>query len=208
MSMPRVNLLRKSEQRHQGLVSRRFSMIIAVVTPILLIAVLSGIKVMQYSAVQSELKTSQSIWAELEPKLELYKEENRGLVTNRKVLDLFGQWKASRGAVLRLLDEVQDAVPANIQLTRLSYRGEFQAAIYAAPEDLAIRYAFSIDGISQSERAESDVIGLRKELLGQNQMSSMFTSLKLASLRKRGGGVGAGVSEFRLVGETDEGGAQ
>jgi hypothetical protein len=208
MSVPRVNLLRKSEQRHQGLVSRRFSMIIAVVTPILLISVLSGIKVVQYSGVQDELKTSRAIWAELEPKLELYKEENRGLMTNRKVLDLFGEWTASRGAMHRVLDEIQEAVPENIQLTRLSVRGEFLAAIYAEPEDLAIKYALSIDGISQSERADSDVIKLRKELLGQEQTSSMFTSLKLASLRKRGGASGVGVSEFRLVGETDEGGVQ
>jgi hypothetical protein len=208
MNSPRVNLLKKSEQRYQGAVSRRFLTVSLVITPIMLIAVLSGIKLVQYTGVQSQLKSSREIWADLEPKLDLFKEENRGLVANRTILELFEGWKGSQASFVKLLDDIQGTVPENIQFTRLSVRSARAPSVYAAPEDMELAYNLVIEGVSQGDQAESEVINLRKELLGCEQIGATFDTLKLAALRKRSSNANLNLREFRLEGETADGGEQ
>jgi hypothetical protein len=208
MNALRVNLLKKSEQRYQGAVSRRFLAVSLVVAPVLIIAVLSGIKLVQYAGVQSELKSSRLLWDSLEPRLELFKDENRGLSANRTMLDLFEGWKNSQGSFVQLLDDIQSTVPDDIQFTRLSVRGLPTATVYAATNDMAIAYELVIEGISTGERAENEVINLRRELLECEQIGSTFSSLKLAALRKSSRGASQNSREFRLEGTTTEGGAQ
>ncbi|VGO14950.1 hypothetical protein PDESU_03530 [Pontiella desulfatans] len=204
MNTTRVNLLTKSEQRHQGAISRRFLTISLVVTPIMLIAVLSGIKLVQYTGVKSVLESSRTVWANLEPKLELFKEEKRGLATNRQMIKLFDGWNGAQGSFVKLLEDIQETVPENIQFVRMSVRGTQADSVFAAPEDMAMDYKLVIEGISQGEHAENDVIQLRKELLACEQVGSTFNSLKLASLRKRNSPTGQNLREFRLEGEVED----
>jgi len=208
MNPARVNLLKKTEQRYQGAVSRRFMLASVVITPIMVIAALSGIKLVQYTGVQAELRASREIWADLEPKLELFMDENKGLVANRKMLDLIGGWEASQGSFVELLEDIQRTVPENIQFTRLSVRGKSTVATFADPADMELDYALEVEGISQGERAETQVIDLRRNLLACERIESTFSSLKLASLRKRNGGGGVNVRDFRLVGSNQGEGAQ
>ena len=207
MKTLRVNLLKKSEQRYQGAVSRRFLTVSLVVAPVMAIAILSGIKLVQYAGVQSELKSSRTLRDSREPRLELFKDENRGLSANRTMLDLFEGWKDSHGSFVQLLDEIQSTVPENIQFTRLSVRGVPAATVYAATNDMGIAYDLVIEGVSAGDRAENEVIDLRKDLLGCGQIGATFSSLKLASLRKSSRGGSQNSREFRLEGTT-EGGAQ
>ena len=206
MNSPRVNLLKKSEQRYQGAVSRRFMLVSLVITPIMLVAVLSSIKLIQYSGVKSQLTSSEEIWADLEPRLELYKAENQGLVANKKVMDLFDSWKESQGSFVELLDEIQDTVPENVQFTRLSIRGAQTSVAYADPNDTTLNYELTLEGISQGERAENQVIDFRKDLLAGERMASRFADVKLSSLRKRSGKEGINMREFQLKGESSTGG--
>lgn len=206
MNSPRVNLLNKNEQRYQGAVSRRFMLVSLVITPIMLVAVLSSIKLIQYSGVKSQLTSSEEIWEDLEPRLALYKAENQGLVANKKVMDLFDSWKESQGSFVQLLEEMQETVPENVQFSRLSIRGSQVSAAYANPVDTTINYELVIEGISQGERAENQVIDFRKELLTGERMASTFSDIKLSSLRKRSGKEGMNMREFQLKGESPVGG--
>ncbi|NNJ70130.1 MAG: hypothetical protein HKP10_02445 [Kiritimatiellales bacterium] len=201
MSGPRVNFLKKSEQRYQGAVSRRFMLVGVVVTPIVVIALLSSIKLVQYTSVKSDLKTSREIWADLEPRLELFKNENRGLVTNHKVMELLDGWQNSQASLVGLLTDIQDAVPANIQFTRLSIRSAMKSSTYDSPEDMQLAYDLIVEGISQGDEAETEVLRLPRELLAAEEVSTTFDSLKLASMRKRSGGGASNQREFRLVSE-------
>ncbi len=207
MSYPRVNLLKKNEQRYQGAVSRRFLTISAVVTPILLIAVLSGIKLVQYSGVQSELKASEEIWATLEPKLALFNEENRSLVANQKILALFEGWEQSQLPFVEMMDQVQDIVPANVQFNRFSLRGEVGPGIYANADEMKLNFKFQIDGIAQGDRAEEDVWRFHRDLLKSPIIADAFNAVDLADMRKQRNDRGS-VREFRIVGRHAEGGAE
>jgi hypothetical protein len=208
MNYPRVNLLKKSEQRYQGAVSRRFLLACIVVTPILFITLLSGVKLIQYSSVQSSLKSSGEVWMGLKSRLALYKDEQKSLATNRRALELIAGWKGTQIPLSELLIEIQGAVPANIQLTRLAIRSEPETSIYDKPEDFTLNYTLVVQGIAQGDRAEEVVIGLRKELLKTERMGAAFDSVTLGSMRKRVGRDGKAMQEFSLDGSGAEGGGQ
>jgi hypothetical protein len=208
MAPARVNLLKKSEQRYQGAVSRRFMLASVVITPIMVIAVLSAIKLIQYTGVQAQLEASREIWADLKPKLDLYKDENRGLVANRKMLGLIDGWQGSQGSFVQLLEDVQQTVPENIQFTRLAVRGSSKASEFATPEEMALGYTLTVEGISQGDQAEKQVIDLRRDLLACERIGATFSSLKLASLRKRSSNDDVNARDFRLVGSDADGGGQ
>ncbi len=202
MNYPSVNLLKKSEQRHQGVVSRKFTFVSAVVAPILLIAILSGVKLFQYNGVKSELTANRILWKDLEPRLTLFKDENRGLVMNRKALDLFGGWKNSQASFVTLLEDIQGIVPEQVQFTRLSVQTKKTGSVYATVDDLALSFDLVIEGLAHGARAENYVIDLRKDLLTCQQIGSTFESIKLASMRKREGAAGQSLREFRLEGKS------
>ncbi len=204
MNCPRVNLMKKSEQRYQGVVSMRFIYIGVIVTPVLFIAILSGIKLAQHREVQSELQASRALWADVGPRFKLFKAEQRSLSSNRKVLKLMEGWTNSQVSFVGMLTDIQETVPQNIQFTRLSIRAQAEASVYTDPEKISMDYTLLVGGVSQGQRAEDEVISLRKDLLGTEAVSSVFESIKLASMRKRQGGAD-GLREFTLEGASREG---
>ena len=207
MSYPRVNLLRKNEQRYQGAVSRRFILVSAVVTPVLLIAVLSGIKLIQYNGVQADLKANREIWKTLEPKISLFNEERRGLETNQRILSLFDGWRDSQLPLVDVMTDIQIAVPPSIQFTRLSMRGEITPMAYESAEQMKLDFKLQIEGNSQGDRAEDEVWRLHKELLGNKNIAGAFGSIDLADMRKKQSANEQMVREFKIMGNS-EGGAR
>jgi hypothetical protein len=206
MNYPIVNLLRKNEQRYQGAVSRRFTLISAVVTPILMIAVLSGVKLVQYNGVQADLERSQEIWKNLEPRLALYTEESRGLKTNKKVIELLEGWRESRLSFSDMLGEIQEVVPRNIQFTRFLMKANIAGDRYQAPEAMRQIFTMQIDGNALGERAEESVWRFHKDLLVIKKVEEMFETVELADIRKRSSSDGTNVSEFRILGSNAAGG--
>ncbi len=208
MKYPRVNLLKKTEQRYQGAVSHRFMLVTLVVAPILLIAVLSGIKLIQYVGVQSSLKSSREIWERLEPRLNLYKEEQRSRASSKQALELFTGWQGTQVSLASLLVEIQATVPSSIQLKRLAIRSEQKTSVYGKPADFVLDYTLMLQGVAEGDRAEDAVIDLRKALLESDNMDSTFESVKLASMQKRAGKEGQSMREFILEGSGRKGGGK
>ncbi len=208
MNYPRVNLLKKSERRYQGVVSRRFIFVSMVVTPIFLIAILSGIKLVQYNGVQANLKASREIWADLEPQLERFQNQQRGLNTNRQAIDLIQGWRNSQVSMEGLLLDIQQTIPEQIQLTRVSVRSEIKTSVYRNKDELDLDYRLVLQGVSQGAQAEGMVINLRKNLLKKEHLTATFDSVKLTSMRKREGRAGENMREFSLEGMGLQGEAQ
>ncbi|MBN2162626.1 MAG: hypothetical protein JXR25_10525 [Pontiellaceae bacterium] len=205
MNSPRVNLLKKSEQRYQGAVSRRFIMVSAVVTPILLIAVLSGIKLVQFTGVQSDLRAKKELWAEMQPRLEVYKEENRSLAANRSILELFEGWEASQISIVEIMEDIQDIVPVNMQFTRLVVRGNVAPGTYANAEEMGVDFKLQVDGLALGDRAEEDVWRFHKEMLSTESIASVFDFIDLSDMRKRLSNDGSSSREFSIIGSNKEG---
>lgn len=200
MSYPRVNLLKKSECRYQGAVSRRFMLVSMVVTPVLFIAVLSGVKLIQYGGVQADLKASREIWTTLEPRLATALEQQRGLKTNRQAISLLNAWQESQVSMEGLLLDIQEAIPENVQLMRISIRSEMKASLYRNADEVKLDYRLALQGVSQGDQAEDAVINLRRDLLKREHMATTFESVKLTSMRKRSGADGENIRDFSFEG--------
>ena len=200
MSYPRVNMLKKAERRYQGAVSRSFMLVSIVVTPILLIALLSGVKLIQYGSVRANLGASHEIWTVLEPRLAIASEQQQGLAINRQALDLINGWRDSQVSIVELMTDIQQVVPMNVQLIRISIRSDVMVSLYREAEALELDYRLALQGVSQGSEAEDAVIALRKSLLMGEHLSEIFDSVKLTSMRKRRGLDGENIREFSLEG--------
>ncbi|MEN8255459.1 MAG: hypothetical protein ABFR33_08315 [Verrucomicrobiota bacterium] len=200
--------MKKIEQRYQGTVSRRFMLVGTVVTPILFIAVLSGVKLIQYGGVQADLRASREIWGTLEPRLAVASDQQHGLKTNRQAIDLINGWQDSQVSMEGLLLDIQKAIPENVQLTRISIRSEVKTSVYHDVDELELGYRLALQGISQGAQAENAVINLRKDLLDREYLSATFDAVKLTSLRKRAGQSGENMREFSLEGLGAESGGE
>ncbi|HEY5653097.1 MAG TPA: hypothetical protein VIR63_01865, partial [Pontiella sp.] len=186
MMYPRVNLLVKSEQRYQGVVSHRFIILCGIATTVSVVVLFGAISLVRYESAKAELITARSTWELMEPRYNVLMREERGLKVNRQVLNLFDGWTESKASFVELLECLQDTVPENVQATRFYVRGDGGSYEYATPEDMSIVYDLLIEGLCIGESAESDVIKLRKELLERERFKKTFELLKLASLRKTG----------------------
>lgn len=206
MNYPRVNLLKKSEQRYQGAVSRRFMWVCAVVAPLLVIAVISGIKLVQYNGIRSELVSSSQIWASLEPRLALHQEESKSLAANKKILALLDGWQESRVPMVDLMEEIQQSVPRNMQFSRLALKGDSTKSTYETPEQMAVGLRMEIDGLIQGDLAEEDVKVFREKMMGEKSVSSMFKSIPLLDMRRSSRSEDITVREFKIAGTNTEGG--
>lgn len=206
MSYPRVNLLKKNEQRYQGVVSQRFLFIASVLVPVVIVVLAVVIQQSKYREVKKSLEASRASWQQLEPKLTEYRKEKGGLQGNQELLNLLEAWDKSRPALFELMDDLQGVVPWKVQLKRLTLRSRFGSAIAKTPADLKPSVLLVVEGVSQGDRAENEVIQLRKDLLGCARVSDVFDSVKLASMRRSRGDSGIDQREFRLEGEVLEGG--
>lgn len=206
MTYPCVNLLKKDEQRYQGVLSRGFILFCGIGIPTLLI-LLSAVLYFAYSAgIKSEIAANQVFWNTLEPRLKGHIQGTKGLLINQKVLDLFAGWESSQASFYKLLDDVQGAVPETVQFTRLSIRAGESKSVYKTPAELQLDYNLIIEGVAEGLQAENEVIALQRDLLACEQIGSTFDTLKLDSMKKRSGSAGESFREFRLVGEAGNGG--
>jgi len=205
MNYPRVNLLKKNEQRYQGAVGRRFLLMVIVVTPVLLITLLSAVKLAQFTAVQSSLKSNHAIWENLSPRLEQYKKEQQVLAANKRVLELIAGWKQTQVPTSELLTEIQTTIPSSVQLTRLSIQSQQGKMIYDKPSDFIRDYRLTLQGVAYGERAEDVVLDLRKGLLTTERMGAIFESITLGSMHKKVEKDGEVLREFSLTGTSKKG---
>lgn len=202
MKYPRVNLLSKNEIRYQGAVSGRFILISAVASPIVIVLLVLGLKIIQHNKVQSELKKSRVTWATLQPQYESYKAESKDLGQSRGMVEMFNGWTKGQLLFSELLTEIQLAVPGNIQLSRLSVRSQSTATSYLKPEEMQLAFSLVVEGQSLGASAEQHVFGMQRNLLGGKQVSLNFGSLEPAYIRKRESSTGGSLREFRLEGSS------
>jgi len=208
MNYTRVNLLKKSERRYQGAVSKRFILLSLVIAPVLVVGVLGMIKTIQYRSMHSNLISNREIWQDLEPRLSLYKDEMKGLQANQNLMAYFENWEQSQASMKGLLEDVQQTVPADIQFKRMSIRNNKELSLFKKPEEAILDYEMVIDGVSQGANSEYNVIELRKNLLQSDTVTDVFDSINLASMRKRPGTTDLNLREFRLEGEQLSGGVE
>ena len=174
MKSVRINLIKRSEVRYQGIVSPKFLVITcgsALIAALLLMIVVRGV---QYTYRKKDLSDAREVWLKMEPRYKRLNDARAELAHQNKIL---AELKAQRVGAARWAEfmlMLQKTVPANIQLGHLYMAGGPQSG------------RLSIKGWSQGDDAEAVVIGWRKMLLGNSVYTNQFDSLDLGHLRLAG----------------------
>ncbi|MBN2702691.1 MAG: hypothetical protein JXR23_00630 [Pontiellaceae bacterium] len=207
MNAPRVNLLDKSERRHQGPVSRRFAFICALVTPVLLIAVIAATKMVQLGSLKDDLETKRAEWERLQPSLAVFDERAKELDENRQLLELFEAWQKSRLPMEDLLEEIRDIVPERVELKQLSLGVTLDRTMRSAftkPQEMALKSQLQIGGLIREERdkASECMTEFLVDLQGNTVLGDSFSDIgQNGPLVTRAGTGASAASEFKIQGD-------
>jgi hypothetical protein len=188
----RVNLLKPSEARRQGVVGVKFMIQISIATAVLILLIAVGLSFVHYQSGKRDLEAARNYWKIQEP---LYKElvkMKENLETEKKFQQELRGWHASRIDWTPLLLELRKICPPMVQLRRLGIRGNLfikqkpvvEAAGGETPEPSAAPspgqamrwYSITIDGKASGGKAEDVVIQFVRTLGSDALFKQIFES--------------------------------
>jgi len=197
-SYPHINLLKKEEQRYQGTVSKKTIMALLVVVPLLTLILFGSIEWIQYRAAKDEYVMNQQQWQRLGPQYNVCKKEQMELAEKERVLQLINGWKKTIVPLSKVLSDLRDIIPLDIQLTQLVIEDRKQRSEYSKPSDFVVKYSLLMNGISVGK--QDPVFNLHKELLKQEGAYSIFGSVKLGDMMRTVDSSGKEIHNFSIKG--------
>lgn len=196
MKNVRINLIKRTEVRYQGIVSPKFLVVTFGSALLAALVLLIVVRSVQYSYRKRHIEDARKTWADLEPRYKRLKEIRAELAHENAVLTELKARQARGARWSDFLLMLQRTAPENIQLGRLHLE-------HVSMADGSQSSGMSIRGWSQGDGAEAAVIGWRKLLLGNSVYTNQFDSLDLGHLRLAGAvSEGSGLRRsFEFVGE-------
>ena len=175
----RVNLLRKTEVRYQGAVSRRFLITTIVTTALLILLLFCVILCMGWQARRMKVRRMLAQMDELKPKVTRVEGLQAVAAHNTKTVKALRQWREERAEWRQALRDVQLQIPESIQLNVLDI------AVTDAPGQPGA-CKMDLRGTAISSQPEDVVVRFRRSLLEVGSLKSCFSSIKLVSFNRLG----------------------
>lgn len=198
----RVNLIKDTELRHVGMVSRSFLIRVSSITAVTVLALFLIIFIGRYKLVQQQLTGARDRWETLKPAYDRVRVLRQDLVDRRKIMGELTGWSKSRINWVTPLTELQQTVPPTIQLTKLLIRGEFsmkEPKVTAPPSDPGKpppeipatpmrRYFINIYGRASGTLADQVVIHFVRTFRQMPALHEILEGVKLQRLQKEADG--------------------
>ena len=173
---PHMNLLKKNEQRYQGAVSKKMVISLVTLVPVLFLLLFLGIEWLQYNVASDSLAENEARWSELQPKLKVYNKKRAILNKNKKILMLISEWKKVVIPMSEVLEELQDSVPADIQLSELSITAQTKGKTFTE-KTKEINYTLLLKGIAVGDQGKDSIVSFRKKFLEPKRIGSIFSDV-------------------------------
>jgi hypothetical protein len=170
-----INLLKRNEMRYQGVVSPRFIVLSAVGVVAGLLAIFLSLYAMRMMLLKQDLKERELRWMEIRRDYEAIQKKQAELNDTRDLVQQFEKWSAGGFHWYRFLHKFQAGVPETVRLLSMTLY------IKEAKTNL---YEMRIAGRAQGERAEAVVINWRSAMLADPDLSQVFDTLELLSMRR------------------------
>jgi hypothetical protein len=159
----RVDLILPSERRSASLINPKIMLRAVTVVVPLILAVCIVMLVFNMITLGNQLSMAEADWAEMEPRQKEALSLRGTLARNVQILSEIEGWSASHIDWHRQLLALQEAMPAELQLTSLRVEHAFRGADQNVPGRL---FALTLDGRGAETTAERDVERLRSRLRG------------------------------------------
>lgn len=176
MNNIRVNLLKPTEARRQGIVGMKFAARVSIATAVAILSVVGGLSFIKYETGKRDLEAARAIWTIREPMYNKSLKMKEDLATEKRFQQELSGWHSSRIEWKPLLIELRKICPPSVQLRRLGIRGDLYikqkpvvvpvdaepgtpAATPAPSLGQAMRwYTITIDGKAVGDMAEDVVV--------------------------------------------------
>ena len=200
-----VNLLHDDERRYQGLVSRKFILLVSVGTVVSILVLLGALATYSFFGERQEWKALQAQWQQTEPRYKNYLSQQQGQGRVKTVMGELNGWNHGRLPQHGFLLEIQRAVaPFPIQLTRLQVMGESilvqtpapKAPPAAAPNTPPAKppppiparsWHVTITGRVFGPQGYTDVLAFVAQLQNAPGLSDVWESVRLQNLARPSG---------------------
>jgi hypothetical protein len=186
----KLDLLRDAERRFQGPVSVRFAVrmaLAAVGTVVALVLIVVG---RGYFATHRSVAEARVAWEKISPHYKDALARQKDLNALQGLDRWLTNWHSARLNTSGLLYDLQDLVPTNIQLTRLTLVSDFDTRAESATARAAktnapivrVRSSLTMEGKASGERAEESANGFVADLEKQPRFGPLLDSVKLQRL--------------------------
>jgi hypothetical protein len=201
-----VNLLHESEQRYQGLVSRKFTFRALLGTLASALLLLGSLALYSFFGERQEWKALKTQWQQVEPHYKRYLLQQQGQGRVKNVATELDGWNRGRLPMNAFLLDIQRvAAPYPIQFARLTVMGEntlIQQPAPKRPPDAAAdapapkppppiparRWQVSISGRVFGPQGYRDVIAFVNKLQNTPGLAELWESVRLQNLARVTGG--------------------
>ena len=198
----RVNLIKDTELRHVGMVSRSFIIRVSSITAATVLVLFLIIFIGRYKLVQQQLAGARDRWETMKPAYDRVRVLRQDLTDRRKIMGELTGWNNSRIDWVPPLAELQQTVPPTIQLTKLMLRGELsmkEPKVTTPPPDPdkpppeipatpMRRYFINIYGRASGTLADQVVIHFVRTFRQTPAFQKILEGVKLQRLQKEAGG--------------------
>ena len=175
-----VNLLKKSEMRYQGAVTKKFMIVAPIATILLLIAVFTPIQLMIMANNRSKYRQLADELEQLKTVVERVNRLSTLCADNQKVLDAVAERTTYTLNTHLLLRGIQKSVPEEVQFVALSYITSPQLdQDNADPNNPAWPISLRVHGLAQAEQPESIIIPYVNSFSKDEEFSRQFSSVNL-----------------------------
>jgi hypothetical protein len=202
----RVDLLKKSEFRHQGGASSVLIVRSLTILGVAACVLFSAGTVLRFRAARRELISCRETWKQCEPVYNQLQAMKQDMATQRKLETELKGWEQSRVLWEGPLVELQEIVPPVMQLRRLAIEGRLETILLPAPppppgdelgesdqaapeppKQLARRFHVFLDGKVVGEMAEDVVVQFVRVLSREKAFDGLLENVKLQSLQRESG---------------------
>ncbi len=193
-----VNLLRKSEIRYQGIVTKKFSIFVPILTIVLGALIFTPIHIMKTTMNRSKIRSMTEQLEQLETVVQRANELEKICNHNQSILDELKNREKHTLSVSDLLNAIQTIVPTTIQLTALTYNATPQTKEGKVGANWTI--SIGIDGEAIAAAPEAVVIPFGNTIANLPFMRYSFDTVNLINFNRVSSGDTLETAVFHISG--------
>ncbi len=178
----RIDLLRESEKRYQGIVSIRFAVRAGIITALCIASLVVYSMFNSFTSLRSKLNDAKTEWDKMSGQYTEATNMAAKVKELQVVLQEVQRWNDTRISWADALAILQDYVPTNIQFTRIEVNDKFKLPAVRTKESSFRKVDFFISGISHAKlQAEqtADIEKLKEIMKFHNNLTNVFEKVEL-----------------------------
>lgn len=179
-----INLLKKNEQRYQGIVSMKVLVVGASAVFIGILVIFFLLAVIAKGSLNASLEHARREWARQEPVEAAIRRQSEAAACNGRTLSMLEGWAERTGAPMyQIMHELQCSVPAQMQFSRL-YAGVMPNENSGKPE-----YQLQLSGWAVGKGGNLLAVEFKRSLNANEVIRNFCGEIRLVSSQREMGEV-------------------